>query len=162
MLLGVIVGSAFVSRPDLEVILGTLMTTSLALGVSSGVSVYEAEVLERERHIREMEDAMLTDLEGTRFEQSVRNVAIIVASINFSTPLLSCVVYIFPFLFSSLEMIGIRTAAWIAISTVLLSLLLVGTYMGRNGRRNAILTGVKMLALGGATFLLGYFIETLI
>jgi len=37
-----------------------------------------------------------------------------------------------------------------------------GVYIGRNGKGNAILKGVKMAAFGGIAFLIGYLIETLI
>ena len=65
-LLGVIVGSAFVAEPEIEVILGTMITISLGLGISSGASVYQAESLEREREVHELEKAMLTNLKDTK------------------------------------------------------------------------------------------------
>lgn len=45
MLLGIIVGSAFATQAGLNVIIVTMLTTSIALGISTGVSVYEAESL---------------------------------------------------------------------------------------------------------------------
>lgn len=49
MLLGIVVGAAFAIDINLSIILVTMATSSLALGISTGVSVYEAESLERER-----------------------------------------------------------------------------------------------------------------
>jgi len=63
MLLGITVGSAFVAKPELEVILGTMLSSSFAIGISTGISVYEAEIMEREKRTVEMERALLTDLE---------------------------------------------------------------------------------------------------
>jgi hypothetical protein len=63
MLLGIIVGSAFAgAAAGLNVIIITMLTTSLALGISTGVSVYEAESLEQERKIADLEKALFTDL----------------------------------------------------------------------------------------------------
>jgi predicted membrane protein (TIGR00267 family) len=160
-LLGVIVGSAFVAEPALEVILGTMITISLALGISTGVSVYEAEILEREREVQELEKAMLTSLEDTQVMKSARTVAIIVASVNLLTPLLVCAVYIFPLAMAYLGIVGIKMAAWASIAISLGTLMFAGMYMGRKGKGNAILKGTRMAALGGITFLIGYWIALL-
>lgn len=64
-------GSAFSDNPDIEVIVGTMLTTSLALGISTGVSVYEAESLERGIRIAQLEKAMIRRLDETMIAQSV-------------------------------------------------------------------------------------------
>ena len=45
-ILGIIVGSAFSENFDYKIFLGTLLTGTFSLGISSGVSVYEAETLQ--------------------------------------------------------------------------------------------------------------------
>lgn len=162
MLLGITVGSAFVARPELEVILGTMLSSSLALGISTGVSVYEAEILEREKKIGEMERSLLTDLEDTDVAKSVKTAAIIISLINSLTPLVACAISISPFVLSSLGFIEIKVAAWISIATAMGTLFSAGVCIGRNGKGNAILKGVKMATFGGIAFLIGYWIETLI
>ncbi len=157
-----IVGSAFVAKPELEVIVGTMITSSLALGISSGVSVYEAEILERERNMEEMEDAILTSLDDTQVMETARKIAIIVASVNLLTPLLVCIICVIPFALGYLGMVGMKLAAWISVAIALGTLMFVGTYMGRNGKRNAVLKGATMAGLGAVAFLTGYWIETLI
>jgi VIT1/CCC1 family predicted Fe2+/Mn2+ transporter len=59
-----------------------------------------------------------------------------------------------------LETVGIKTAAWTSISVALVALLFAGIYMGRYGKGNALLKGVKMAALGGLTFLIVYLLGT--
>jgi len=162
MLLGVVAGSAFIAEPELEVILGTMILSSFALGISSGVSVYEAEILERERRIQELEKAMLTTMEDTVVTRSARKAAIVVASINLATPLLVCTICTVPFALVYMGTVGIKTAAWTSIEIALGALMFTGMYMGRKGKGNAILKGVKMAALGGITFLTVYLIGTLI
>jgi predicted membrane protein (TIGR00267 family) len=160
-LLGVIVGSAFVAEPELKVILGTMITISLGLGISTGVSVYEAEILERERKVQELEKAMLKSLEDTQVMKSARTVATIVALVNLLTPLLVCVIYISPLVMAYLGIVGIKMAAWASIAIALSTLMFTGMYMGRKGKGNAILKGARMAALGGITFLIGYWIALL-
>ena len=162
MLLGIVVGSAFVAKPELEVILGTMLSSSFALGISTGVSVYEAEILEREKRTAEMESALLTDLEDTEVAKSAKTAAFIISFINFLTPLVACAISISPFVLSYLRFIEVKAAAWISIATTMGILFTAGVYIGRDGKGNAILKGVKMAAFGGIAFLIGYLIETLI
>lgn len=161
-LLGVIVGSAFVAKPEIEVILGTMITISLGLGISSGVSVYQAESLEREREVHELEKAMLTSLEDTQIVNSARNITIIVAAVNLLTPFLVCTLYICPLAMAYAGIVGIKMAAWASIAIALSTLMVTGIIVGRKGKENAILKGVKMAALGGITFLIGYWIRLLL
>jgi hypothetical protein len=69
--LGIVSGSAFAG--DSTTVLITLFTSCVALGFSSGISVYEAKVLEGERSINEIEKAMITDLKNTVLSDNVKN-----------------------------------------------------------------------------------------
>ena len=155
-------GSAFVAIPNLEVILGTMISCSLALAISTGVSVYEAENLEREKRIAKLENSMLTDLEDTQIAKSAKIAAAVISLMCFLTPLLACVISISPFVLSSLGFVDVKTASLISVATTLGTLFFAGVYLGRNGEGNAILKGVRMVAFGVIAFLIGYWIKTLI
>jgi predicted membrane protein (TIGR00267 family) len=161
VLLGVIVGSSFLANIELKIVLGTMITSSLALSISSGVSVYQAELLEGERNIQRIENNLFTSLEGTEIEKNVKKTALITASVNLMTPLIICMIYSMPYVLALLGMLGVRTAAFLSVSTALIILTLVGIYMGRNGRENAILMGLRMLFLGSVTFVAGFCLEKL-
>jgi predicted membrane protein (TIGR00267 family) len=139
-----------------------MITSSFALGISSGVSVYEAEILERERNIEEMENAILTNLDDTEIVEKARKIALIVASVNLLTPLFVCFIYIIPFVLAYFGMFTIQLAAFASIVIALGTLMIIGTYMARNGKGNAFLKGLKILILGASVFLIGYWIETFI
>jgi len=162
VLLGVVMGSAFVANPNLKVILGTMFTSVFALGISSGVSVYEAESLEREREILKIENALLASLEDTQIARSAKTTVIITALVNLITPFLVFVIYATPFVLASHGLLESKMAAWVSVATAWGILMFVGMYMGRNGKRNAILKGIEMAVLGGATFLIGSWVTTLI
>ena len=161
-LLGVIVGSAFVVNPDLSVILGTMITISFGLGVSSGVSVYQAESLEQDREVQELEKAMLKSLDGTQVTKSAKKNILLNASINLLTPFITCLLYSFPLLLAITGFIGVKTGAILSIVIALVTLMLTGIIMGRNCRGNPLIKGIKMATLGGITFLIGYIIQFLI
>lgn len=162
MLLGVIIGSAFADNPDLEVIVGTMLTTSLALGISTGVSVYEAETLERGIRIAQIEKAMIRSLDETVISDHAEKGTLFIALANFMTPLFSCVITITPFLLVSQGVLELRVAAWLAMGLALSILFAAGVIIGRMGKTSPWLKGLRMLGFGLLAFVMGYLIESLI
>lgn len=162
VLLGIVVGSAFVARPELKVILGTMLASSLALGISTGVSVYEAESLGKKMELKELEKAMLTELDDTQIAKSMQATTAVISIVNFLTPLCVCGISISPFLLSLVGILEINTAAWISIAAALGTLFAAGFYMAQGNKRGAILKGIKMTVFGILAFLIGYGIEQLI
>jgi predicted membrane protein (TIGR00267 family) len=162
VLLGIIVGSAFIASPDLRVILGTMLASSLALGISTGVSVYEAESLGQEMELKEIEKAMLADLHHTQVAKSMQATTLVISIVNFLTPLCICGITITPFLLALTGIIMISSAAWISILFALSTLFAAGFYLELGNRRNALLKGFKMAAFGVFAFLMGFAIDMLI
>lgn len=162
MLLGIVVGVAFASGAGLRAVVLTMATSSLALGISTGVSVYESELLEREREISELERALFRDLDGTWIERSAKSIALLLALINFSTPLLSCGVTISPFALVALRALGLREAAWASIALALGMLFAAGAYMGKAASRNPWIRGLRMAGFGLIAFAIGFLLDSLI
>ncbi len=162
MLLGIVVGTAFAATGTLGVVVVTMLTTSLALGVSSGISVYEADSLERERKIAELEKALFRDLSGTRIEKAARSVAVLIALVNFLTPLISCAVTITPFLLVAANILEITVASWVSVTLSLSTLFIAGVYMGRIGKTNPWTKGFRMVIFGSLAFALGYVLNAVV
>jgi predicted membrane protein (TIGR00267 family) len=162
MLLGIVVGVAFAAEASLGVVLVTMVTSSLALGISTGVSVYEAESLERERKITKLESALFMDLKGTKIEKSARSIVILTSLINFSTPLVSCAVAITPFLLTALNLLEIHVASWVSAVIVLCTLFCAGIYLGKLGKKNPWIKGLRMVFFGLIAFTIGYLLNSLI
>jgi predicted membrane protein (TIGR00267 family) len=162
MLLGIVVGAAFAADASLGVVLVTMVTGSFALGISTGVSVYEAESLERERKIYELERALFMDLKGTKIEKTARSITILVALINFLTPLFSCAVIILPFVLVALDVLEINSASWFSVILALSTLFGAGVYMGRLGKKNPWKKGLRMVCFGLIAFIIGFLLDSLI
>jgi predicted membrane protein (TIGR00267 family) len=162
MLLGIVVGAAFAADASLGVVLVTMVTSSLALGISTGVSVYEAESLERERKIYELERALFMDLKGTKIEKAARSITILVAVINFLTPLFSCAVTTSPFVLVALDVLEINLASWFSVVLALSILFGAGVYMGRLGKKNPWKKGLRMVGFGLIAFIIGFLLDSLI
>lgn len=162
MLLGIIVGSAFATEGNLGVIMVTMVTSSLALGISTGVSVYEAESLERELKISKLEKAMLTDLDNTIINRESRSIVIVTMVINFLTPVFSCMVTILPFIFVAVQILEMNVASWLSVALALSILFVAGVYLGRIGKKNPWIKGLRMTGFGVIAFIIGFLLDSLV
>jgi predicted membrane protein (TIGR00267 family) len=162
VLLGIVVGAAFAVDSNLNVILVTMVASSLALGISTGVSIYEADSLERERKIVELEKALFMDLSGTRIERTARSITILTVMINLLTPLVSCAVIISPFILAVWKILEVQVASWFSVILALGALFGAGVYMGKLGKTNPWAKGLRMAAFGFIAFLLGFLLNSLV
>jgi predicted membrane protein (TIGR00267 family) len=160
MLLGIIVGTAYTTSVHLGVVMATMSTSSLALGISTGVSVYETESLEREKKIAELERALFRELKGTRMEESAKSITFIVAFINFLTPLVSCAVVILPLLLAFMNVLNVRIAASFSVLLGLGTLFAAGVYMGKVVKKNPWKKGLRMMGFGIVAFIVGYVLNS--
>ncbi|MDH5770287.1 MAG: hypothetical protein OEZ25_03255 [Candidatus Bathyarchaeota archaeon] len=162
MQLGIIIGSAFAVNPDLRLIMGTLVASSVALGISTGVSVYESEMLERERRVVELEKALFRKLDNTVITENYKAYAMVLSVVNFFTPLVCCGVVIVPLIAAAFQLFDIATASWISVALALSILFVAGIYLGRLGKQNPFVKGLRMVIFGVAAFVIGYLIQILI
>ena len=162
MQMGIIIGSTFAANPDLRLVIGTLMSSSVALGISSGVSVYESEKLERERRVAELEKALFRSLDHTMITENYKTYAIVLSIVNFLTPLVCCGIVVIPLILAMFKLTSIAIASWASILSALGILFVAGTYLGRLGRQNPFIKGLRMIAFGVIAFVAGFLIQTLI
>lgn len=160
VILGVIIGSAFSEGASRDVVISIILTSSVALGISTGVSVYEAETLEQERRISEIEHAMLASLENTELKTMSRISIFLISLVNFSAPLITCLVTVTPFLFATSE--NLRETAIISLVLALSILFVTGALMGKMGNHNPFVKGARMAFIGFIVFLICFWIESLV
>jgi predicted membrane protein (TIGR00267 family) len=160
VILGILIASAFSSEPNLRTVIVTIVTSSVALGISTGISVFEAETMEQSIKMREMERAMLTSLEDTHLHSISKMTIILVAVVNFCAPILSGTITLTPFLLVGER--DIQLAAYVSLGLAITILFVVGAAMGRAGQRNPWIQGARMAVAGVAAFLLCFWIESLL
>jgi predicted membrane protein (TIGR00267 family) len=161
-LLGIIIGAVFAAVPDLRILIGTAIASSLALGISSGVSVYESETMERERRVVELEKSLFLDLENTVITEHYKTYALLLSFVNFLTPLICCGILLIPFVLSLFNLLEVTVASWISVTLALSLIFVAGTYLGRGGKMNPLLKGMRMVFFGVVAFAIGYFIQVII
>lgn len=158
--LGIIIGSAFSGSPNLHLVTATILTTAVALGISTGFSIFEAESLEQSRRMDEIERALLRSLEDTNIGKSTRSSIVLISLVNFLAPITAGLIILAPFLFVGQE--GIDTAAWVAVGLAISILFVTGIVMGRISKRNPWLQGARMALVGVVVFVICFYIEKLV
>lgn len=98
---GIVLGSwiAGVSKPEVIILAG--LGACLAMGFSGFFGAYMAEKAERERHLKEMEEATNNNVNPIQYE-AARFVEIYVALIDGLSPALTGIISIIPFILVSM------------------------------------------------------------
>ena len=158
--LGIIIGTALSSSPNLHLIVATILTTAVALGISTGFSIFEAESLEQNRRIDEIERALLRSLDNTSIERSTRSSILLISLVNFLAPIIAGLIILSPFLFVGQE--GITIAAWVGVGLAISILFVTGIIMGRISNRNPWIQGARMALIGVLVFIICFYIGKLV
>jgi len=155
---GIILGSwiAGVSNPTVIVLAG--LGACLAMGLSGFFGAYMAERAERERHLKELEKATHNHVDPIQYEAS-RFVEFYVALIDGLSPTLTAIISIIPFILVSAGWMSIGDAYIVSMILALITLFLLGIYLGKISKENGWLYGIAMLIVGAFTALIIFFIQ---
>jgi predicted membrane protein (TIGR00267 family) len=156
VILGVIIGSALSPHPSLDVVKTTIITSAVALAISTGASVYEAESLEQSRRLDEISRAMLSPVDETDLGRTSRASIILISLVNSSAPLLAGTLTLSPFLV--LPSNDIVAAAEASITLAISLLFVTGYFMGRMANKNPWIKGTRMAVIGLIAFGICYLI----
>ena len=154
--LGIVAASAILpDQPNMKVTLGLLGAAAIAVGVSSGVSVYEAERLEAEIRIAKLERAMLSELKDTDIHRTLRLFRTVLSLVNFGAPLLVFALTATPLALNLL--VGWPSARAAAESSIAIAIAVVftaGYILGKVAGRSPVRQALRMSLAAVATFLL--------
>jgi len=154
VVLGIIIGSALTAGADNDLVIATIITSCVALAISTGSSVYEAETLEQSRRMSEIGRAMLRTVEDTNLGKASKTSAMIIALVNSAAPLMTCAIIVTPFILLGEGTIIIAAEASIVLAIVLL--FITGFVMGRLSDKNPWWKGLRMSLVGLAAFVVCY------
>lgn len=153
--LGIIIGSALTADADKGLVISTIITSAVALAISTGSSVYEAESLEQSRRLDEIGRAMLRPVGETNLGKASKASAAIIAISNSMAPLIASTIILLPFLLMGGNL---TEAAEIAIALAISILFVTGFIMGRISEKNPWWKGLRMALIGVAAFVICYLI----
>ena len=152
--LGVVIGAYITDITVPRAVVGIIIVGSIAMAVSGFSGTYMTESAERSKALNELEDAMLVDLDDTIYGHASRFVSLFAAIVDGSAPFLASLPGLLPFALAITGLLPIQSAFVISIGASMVTLFLLGTFLGRISRSNIFVSGIKMVAAGVAVALL--------
>jgi len=146
--LGIILGSwaARVENPYIIVMAG--LGACLAMGVSGLFGAYITEKAERKKIIKDLEESILSDLEGSLQQNASEFVPTLAALVDGLSPTLTAMISLIPFIMSMVGIISIWDSYNISIILTFGTLFALGLYLGRIAKEKMWLYGLQMVAAG--------------
>lgn len=157
--LGIILGAWIVRVDNPNIIVGAGLGACLAMGVSGLFGAYITEKAERKRQLKDFEESMLNKLEGSLQEDASEFAPALAALVDGSSPALTAIISLLPFIFTMAGLISIWDSYIISLVLTLMTLFALGLYLGRIAEEKKLLYGLQMMIAGlvitALVFLLG-------
>lgn len=152
-ILGIILGSKLLGSAEPGQIVAASVGALIAMGVSGASGTYITEMAEQERKIKELQDAMLTNLEGTILVKAHREAAVISALVDSAAAIFAGLLAVAPYFLTVAGYIS-EIAAFYSSLIISLSLLFtLGVFLGKVAGRSLLFSGLKALGIGCLTLL---------
>ena len=150
-ILGIILGSKLFGSAEPGQIVAASVGALIAMGVSGASGTYITEMAEQERKIKELQDAMLTNLEGTILVKAHREAAVISALVDSAAAIFAGLLAVAPYFLTVAGYIS-EVAAFYSSLIISLSLLFtLGVFLGKVAGRSLLFSGLKALGIGCLT-----------
>ncbi len=147
-ILGIVVGSWIVRVTEPEIIVTAGLGACLAMGVSGLFGAYMTEKAERKKHLKTVENAMLTDLSDSVLSDASDFVSLYAAFIDGASPVLTAVISLIPFILALAGAFAIWDAYIVSFILTLGTLFSLGLYLGRIAKENMLFFGIQTVAAG--------------
>ena len=155
--IGVVVGAYLSGIDDGIVVIGIGLGAAVGLGTSGIWSVWEIERAETSIEQRELEAAMLVELDDTQLSRDLRNEQVVLALAAASGPIIGIVVTLAPFLFAG-TVITMFQALLASIGLGIALLAGVGAYLGSISRQRWYVAAARMGLAGIVVAVLSIFL----
>jgi predicted membrane protein (TIGR00267 family) len=150
-MLGLLVGFRVAPAVPLETMITACVGAAVALGVSGLSSAFISETAERRLSLKELEDAMIRDMEATAHGRAARVVPYLIAASNGLSPLLISLCILIPLWVAgaglALPLLPLDAAIALAFGIIFL----LGAYLGRIGQTFWLTAGLKALLVAAIT-----------
>lgn len=152
-ILGIILGSKLLGSAEAGQIVAAGVGALIAMGVSGASGTYITEMAEQERKIKELQDAMLTNLEGTILVKAHREAAVISALVDSAAAIFAGLLAIVPYFLTVAGYLSEMIAFYSSLIISLFLLFILGVFLGRVASRSLLFSGLKALGIGCLTLL---------
>ncbi|MCP8313729.1 MAG: hypothetical protein H3Z53_05085 [archaeon] len=152
-ILGVVIGSYVVGANDAKIILSAGFGVSFAMGISGAWGAFMAERAQRAKNIKELEQAMFTELKDSIIGRASVVAVLWVALVDALSPIITAFIALSPFLFSFYGLVSLGNALIASIILNLTVLFILGLFLGRISKSSMIKQGALMVLAGIFTLL---------
>ncbi len=150
-MLGILVGAYLSGSEDTRIIISAGIGASIAMGVSGFTGAYMTERAERMRELRELEDAMLLDLNGTMHGKAGRFASVFTAFVDGISPAVAAFIIISPFTLITQGVLDFGGAYAASMVVTLLMLFGLGAYLAKISNESMLRNGLMMILVGMIT-----------
>ena len=157
-MLGLLMGFYISGEAMVSVIIAACTGTAIALAVSGISSAYISESAEKQQELRELENAMMADLQDSAHAQAARLMPYIVAVVNGLAPLLFAIVIIMPLVLAEWQTEWIAYPIETAAVVALVLIFFLGVFIGKISDSFWLWSGVRALLIALITSLLIYLV----
>ena len=130
-MLGLTMGFHVGDAVSMHTVLSACLGTAIALMMSGLSSAYVSEAAERRRELRELEEAMVTDLGASAHARAARYVPWLIAAVNGLAPFLIAMLIISPIWLATLDIPLPVPPLEGAIGLAFVAIFLLGVFLGR-------------------------------
>lgn len=141
--IGVAMGSYLSGVPDGVTVFAIGVGAAVGLGTSGVWSVWEIERAEKLAEIKDLEAALLTDLDDTALMRQKEGARLINAISSGIGPLIGILLPMSPYLLEG-SILTMLQATLVAVALGMGVLFMFGAYMGSIGSINPIIAGIRM------------------
>ena len=129
--LGVMMGMWISGIADPRAVVKTVLSAGLAMFISGTWGAYLTEKAERERKLRELEEATFQEMKGSIYERSSKLAVLVVSVVDGISPLMACAILVIPFALSHALAIDFASAALASLSIGIALLGALGYFLSR-------------------------------
>ncbi|MGD8842493.1 MAG: hypothetical protein PVJ83_03370 [Gammaproteobacteria bacterium] len=146
-MLGLTIGFYTAGDVAVPVIISACLGAAVALAVSGLASAYVSESAEREKELRELEQAVVNDLQATAHGRAARLVPVFVAIVNGLSPLLIALLIMLPLWLAQAGFALPLAPLEVSVLVAFAALFLLGTFLGTISGRLWLWAGLRTLLI---------------
>ena len=152
---GIIIGFYAGGDVSIPTVIHACVGAAVALAVSGISSAYVSEVAERENELKELERALIGDLDQTAHGKAAKQIPIIIAAVNGLAPLFMAIAIISPMVISILHPGVIYYAMEWSMLFAFVIIFLLGVFTGTISGKRWLWSGIRtsLIALVTATII---------
>ena len=155
-MIGVVMGLYLGGGAEPRTVISSGVGTSLAMGLSGASGAYLSEKAESARHIKELEEALFIDLEGSVLDRRSSQATLYLALVDALSPAVASLISIVPYFLSLQNIIDSTVATITSIILMMMLIFALGLFLGKVSGEDILRYGFITFSIGLITFLLTY------